>query len=41
MRVSQERFRLMIEGSEQVLFYTHDQEHRFNYLSPSTRDVLG
>lgn len=41
LRESEERFRLMIEGSEQVLFYTHDREHRFNYLSPSTRDVLG
>lgn len=41
LRESEERFRLMIEGSEQVLFYTHDREHRFDYLSPSTREVLG
>jgi PAS domain S-box-containing protein len=41
LRENEERFRLMIEGSEQVLFYTHDREHRFNYLSPSTREVLG
>ncbi|MBL9186662.1 MAG: PAS domain S-box protein [Opitutaceae bacterium] len=41
LRESQERFRLMVEGSETVLFYTHDREHRFEYLSPSTRDVLG
>jgi len=36
-----ERFRLMVEGSEQVLFYTHDREHRFDYLSPSTFAVIG
>lgn len=41
VRESEERFRLMVEGSEQVLFYTHDLNHRFEYLSPSTRDVLG
>lgn len=41
LRESEERHRLMIEGSERVLFYTHDREHRFKYLSPSTREVLG
>ncbi|MDI1314527.1 PAS domain S-box protein, partial [Prosthecobacter sp.] len=38
---SAERFRLMIEGSEQVIFYIHDIDHRFEYLSPSTLPVLG
>jgi len=41
LRASEERFRLMIEGSEQVIFYTQDREHRFEYLSPSTLAVLG
>jgi diguanylate cyclase (GGDEF)-like protein/PAS domain S-box-containing protein len=41
LRQSEERFRLMIEGSEQVFFYIHDSEHRFEYLSPSVADVLG
>lgn len=41
LRESAERFRLMIEGSEQVIFYTHDRNHRFEYLSPSTLPVLG
>jgi two-component system, cell cycle sensor histidine kinase and response regulator CckA len=41
LRDSEERFRLMIEGSEQVFFYVHDREHRFEYLSPSIEQVLG
>jgi len=41
LREKEERFRLMVEGSEQVVFYTHDREHRFNYVSPSAREVLG
>lgn len=41
LRESEERFRLMVEGSEQVFFYVHDPQHRFEYLSPSVRDVLG
>ncbi|HEY9652865.1 MAG TPA: cache domain-containing protein [Coleofasciculaceae cyanobacterium] len=38
---SQERFRLMVEGSEQVFFYSHDNDHRWQYLSPSVKAVLG
>ena len=41
LRLNEERFRLMIEGSEQVFFFMHDARHRFLYLSPSVRDVLG
>jgi two-component system, cell cycle sensor histidine kinase and response regulator CckA len=41
LRDSEERFRLMVEGSEQVFFYVHDQEHVFEYLSPSVEDVVG
>jgi diguanylate cyclase (GGDEF)-like protein/PAS domain S-box-containing protein len=41
LRESEERFRLMVEGSEQVFFYVHDVEHRFEYLSPSVASVLG
>ena len=38
---SEERFRMMVEGSEQVFFYIHDPAHRVVYLSPSVLDVLG
>lgn len=41
LRRNEERFRLMIEGSEQVLFYTRDKEHRLTYASPSIASVLG
>jgi diguanylate cyclase (GGDEF)-like protein/PAS domain S-box-containing protein len=41
LRRSEERYRLMVAGSEQVFFYVHDAQHRFEYLSPSVRDVLG
>ncbi|MHB9023392.1 MAG: sensor histidine kinase [Armatimonadota bacterium] len=38
---SEARYRLIVEGSDQVFFYIHDIEHRFVYLSPSVRTVLG
>jgi PAS domain S-box-containing protein len=41
LKDSEVRYRLMVEGSEQVFFYVHDPEHRFEYLSPSVKDVLG
>jgi two-component system, cell cycle sensor histidine kinase and response regulator CckA len=41
LRRSEERYRLMIEGSEQVFFYAHDAEGRLEYVSPSVRDMLG
>ncbi|HSH46495.1 MAG TPA: PAS domain S-box protein [Longimicrobiales bacterium] len=41
LRESEERFRLMVEGSEQVIFYEHDDRGRFVYVSPSVRAVLG
>lgn len=41
LRESEERFRLMVEGSEQVFFYLHDREGVFEYLSPSIAYVLG
>jgi diguanylate cyclase (GGDEF)-like protein/PAS domain S-box-containing protein len=41
LRRSEERYRLMVAGSEQVFFYVHDSEGRFEYLSPSLRSVLG
>ncbi|WP_420130279.1 PAS domain S-box protein [Longimicrobium sp.] len=41
LRLSEERYRLMVAGSEQVFFYVHDTEGRFEYLSPSLRSVLG
>ena len=36
-----ERFRLMIEGSEQAFFFEHDADHVLTYVSPSIRNVLG
>jgi len=41
IRESEERFRLIVEGSREVFFYIHDREGRFEYLSPSIREVLG
>jgi len=41
LRESEERYRLMVEGSEQVFFYVHDLKHRIEYLSPSVKNVLG
>jgi diguanylate cyclase (GGDEF)-like protein/PAS domain S-box-containing protein len=41
LRESEQRYRLMVEGSEQVFFYIHDHDHRFEYLSPSVEEVLG
>jgi diguanylate cyclase (GGDEF)-like protein/PAS domain S-box-containing protein len=41
LRRSEDRYRLMVVGSEQVFFYVHDPQGRFEYLSPSVRDVLG
>jgi PAS domain S-box-containing protein len=41
LRESEERFRLLVEQSRQVFFYIHDQEHRFEYVSPSVESVLG
>jgi diguanylate cyclase (GGDEF)-like protein/PAS domain S-box-containing protein len=41
LRESEVRYRLMVEGSQQVFFYVHDAEHRFLYLSPSVEQVTG
>jgi two-component system, cell cycle sensor histidine kinase and response regulator CckA len=41
LRASEERFRLMVEGSQEVFFYVHDREGRLEYVSPSIRTVLG
>jgi PAS domain S-box-containing protein len=41
IRRSEEHYRLMVEGSEQVFFYLHDADHRFIFLSSSISDVLG
>jgi diguanylate cyclase (GGDEF)-like protein/PAS domain S-box-containing protein len=41
LRRSEERYRLMVEGSEQVFFYAHDAAGRFEYVSPSVRQVVG
>jgi len=41
LRESEERYRLLVEGSTEVFFYRHDLKHRFEYLSPSVEEVLG
>ena len=41
LQESEERFRLMVEGSEQVFFYVHDNNHTLEYISPSVKAVLG
>ncbi|MBI1749993.1 MAG: PAS domain S-box protein [Acidobacteria bacterium] len=38
---SEARYRLLVEGSEQIFFYVHDLDHRFQYFSPSVKNVLG
>ncbi len=41
LKESEERFRLMVEGSEQVFFYVHDNNYTVEYVSPSVKAVLG
>jgi diguanylate cyclase (GGDEF)-like protein/PAS domain S-box-containing protein len=41
LRVSEERYRLMVAGSEQVFFYVHNVAGVYESLSPSVMDVLG
>jgi diguanylate cyclase (GGDEF)-like protein/PAS domain S-box-containing protein len=41
LRTSEERFRLMLTGTQQLFFYVHDLQGVYEYLSPSVRDVLG
>jgi diguanylate cyclase (GGDEF)-like protein/PAS domain S-box-containing protein len=41
LRTSEERFRLMLTGTQQLFFYVHDLEGVYEYLSPSVDDVLG
>jgi diguanylate cyclase (GGDEF)-like protein/PAS domain S-box-containing protein len=41
LRASEERFHLMLAGSQQLFFYVHDVAGTFEALSPSVRDVLG
>ncbi len=40
-RETEERFRRMVERSEEVFFYEQDAEGRFRYISPSVSGVLG
>jgi diguanylate cyclase (GGDEF)-like protein/PAS domain S-box-containing protein len=41
LRESEERFRRMVEGSDQLVFYIHDLSDRIEYVSPSVHVVLG
>jgi len=41
LRTSEERFRLMLTGTQQLFFYVHDPDGVYEYLSPSVSDVLG
>ncbi|MGH7458313.1 MAG: PAS domain-containing sensor histidine kinase [Longimicrobiaceae bacterium] len=40
-RLTEDRYRLLVEGSKGVFVYLHTPDHRFEYLSPSVKDVLG
>ncbi|HEX2205495.1 MAG TPA: PAS domain S-box protein [Longimicrobium sp.] len=41
LRASEERFRLITTGSQQLFFYVHDTKGVYEFLSPSVADVLG
>lgn len=41
LRDSEARFRLIVEGSQDVFFYVRDEAGVFTYLSPSVGNVLG
>ncbi|HEY0151827.1 MAG TPA: PAS domain S-box protein [Longimicrobium sp.] len=41
LRASEERYRLMVAGSEQVFFYQHDLNGVYESVSPSVHEVLG
>jgi diguanylate cyclase (GGDEF)-like protein/PAS domain S-box-containing protein len=41
LRASEERFRLILTGTQQVFFYVHGLDGTYEYLSPSVHDVLG
>ncbi|HWK89464.1 MAG TPA: PAS domain S-box protein [Longimicrobium sp.] len=41
LRASEERYRLMMAGSERLFFYAHDRDGAYEYLSPSVSRVLG
>jgi two-component system, cell cycle sensor histidine kinase and response regulator CckA len=41
LRDNEARYRLLVEGSEQVFFYQQDADGRLLYVSPSVRKVLG
>jgi diguanylate cyclase (GGDEF)-like protein/PAS domain S-box-containing protein len=41
LRISEERYHLMVAGSEQVFFYQHDVDGVYETLSPSVQGVLG
>jgi len=41
LRESELRYELMVEGSDDVFFYSHDNLHILQYASPSLQRVLG
>ncbi|HVG46387.1 MAG TPA: PAS domain S-box protein [Longimicrobium sp.] len=41
LRTSEERFRLILTGTQQVFFYVHGLDGVYEYLSSSVREVLG
>ncbi len=41
LRESEERYRLLVEGSQTLFFYIHDTEGRFSFVSGSVLYVLG
>lgn len=41
LQESEERFRRLVEGAQDVVYYVHTCDHTFTYLSPSAKTVLG
>ena len=41
LRESERRFRELIEGIPELIFYEHDPDRRLTYVSPSVKDIIG
>lgn len=41
LRESERKFRELIEGITDVMFYEHDSDRRLTYVSPSSRRIIG
>lgn len=41
LRESERRFRELIEGIPELIFYEHDPDRRLTYVNPSVKDIIG